>query len=93
MNDNASCRDTFRGVESLYASSNDRFLENAETFSNLHQNILDQMESNDVTLVDNDQFIFWATRTPNPDIASETMETVPDTPFSIQRYFDSEYGA
>ena len=53
----------------MYSNSYDRFKEDENLLSELYGNILKEMNSNYIELVDNQDFLKWATVTPTHDVS------------------------
>ena len=79
MNDDELCRANFTELQTLYSESYDDFEEDVEEYNEFHREILWILEENDVTLVNNEEFIEWAMSHENPDIPREDwMGELPD---------------
>ena len=95
MNDDELCRANFTELQTLYSESYDDFEEDVEEYNEFHREILWILEENDVTLVNNEDFIEWAMSHENPDIPREDwMGELPDVLDSwAQSHWYTDYGA
>ena len=94
-NDDEFCRANFTELQTLYTESYDDFQEDVQNYNNMHREILRILEENNVTLVDNKEFIEWAMSHENSDIPREDwMGELPDVLDSwAQSHWYRDYGA
>ena len=93
--DRENCRANFTELQNLYTEGYDDFLEDVQEYNDLHKEILRIVEENNVTLVNNDEFIEWAMSHENPDIPRE--DWMGELPESLdgwaQSHWYTDYGA
>ena len=86
--DDELCKTNFRHTEQIYADQYDGYVLNEQTFTFLYQDILNFMEFHDVALVDNQEFLTWAS-TSGGSVAPLSV-TIPS---HIEQEFLSSEGA
>ena len=69
--DSSECRDSFRHVEKWYADDRDYYVEVDNKMNGYYSDILDKMSLYDVNLVDNQEYITWATTEANSELYAE----------------------
>ena len=74
--DGPVCRERFLENEDLYLGSTNQQAEDQAALDNLYAMILGLMESNSVRLVDNNDFIEWATEETLPELREQTKMVI-----------------